>query len=173
MGDIIPYRKVEVMQQADEVRILLIKEATMSVDDFVPEGGVEEVDLGVDLDTIPAQHAVPSGEYLLTLADVSIDKQKPEKGEGKYIKATFEVANDSDAKLINEFMMLPKEGDPERRSKNRLRRIGDFYKTFKIPSTGPVRLTNYVGNQGYAALSVETDEKYGDQNRISRFIPQK
>jgi hypothetical protein len=70
-------------------------------------------------------------------------------------------------------MILPAANDKERKVKNRLRAIGDFYKTFQIPSSGPVRFSDYLGNQGYATLTLEHSQDYGDQNRVSRFIPQK
>lgn len=145
----------------------------MAVDDFVPESRIEELDLGTDLDTIPPQHAVPAGEHLLTLVDCEVRQQKPEKGSGKFIIAQLEVSNDPDAKLITQVMMLPSTADKERKVKNRLRNIGDFYKTFSIPSSGPVRFSDYLGNQGWATLTIENSTEYGDQNKIGRFIPRK
>jgi hypothetical protein len=145
----------------------------MAVDDFVPETGVEELDLGVDLETVPPQHAVPAGEHLLTLVDCEVRQQKADKGSGKFIIAQLEVSSDPDAKLISHVMMLPAASDKERKVKNRLRNIGDFYKTFSIPSSGPVKFSDYLGNQGWATLTIENSTEYGDQNRIGRFIPKK
>lgn len=143
----------------------------MSLEDqFSPNAGDEEVDLGVNLDEVPAQHAVPEGEYLLTLVDAKIMNQKPEKGTGKFIMASLEVANDPDSKLITHVMMLPSHEDKERTQKSRLRNIGDFYKTFKIPASGPVKLSSYLGNQGFGLLKLELDPTYGEQNRISKFV---
>ena len=145
----------------------------MSLDDqFKPEGseGTDELDLGVNLDEVPSQHAVPEGEHKLTLIDCSIEQQKPEKGTGKYIKALFEVAGDPDSKLITHVMMLPGSGDKDRQVKNRLRSIGDFYKAFNIPSSGAVQFSSYFGNEGWALLKIEDSADFGDQNRIRRFI---
>jgi len=144
----------------------------MALDDFAPEV-TDELDLGVDLDEVPPQHAVPTGEYLLTLVDCSVEQQKPEKGSGKFIKASFEISDDENSKLITHVMMLPSSDDKARTIKNRLRNIGDFYKTFKIPSSGTVRFSDYLGNQGWASLKVESTNDYGEQNRIVKFIPNK
>lgn len=140
----------------------------MSLDDaFVPESGVE-IDLGVNLDDIPPQHAAPEGEYRLILSDVEIGES--EKTGGRYIRATLEIADDPDAKLISHIMMLPASDDKERKRKNRLRAIGDFYKAFGIPSSGVVKLDQYLGNQGFAILRIDDDKEYGEQNRIRRFV---
>jgi hypothetical protein len=141
----------------------------MSVEDFVPEVS-DELDLGVDLSTVPQQHAVPSGEYLVVLADCSIESQKPEKGSGKFIKAVFEIEDDPDAKLITHVMMIPSSSDKKRTANGRLRAIGDFYKAFNIPSSGAVRLSEYIGNRGWVTLKVEVSEDYGEQNRVVKFI---
>lgn len=143
----------------------------MSLDDaFTNEAGATEIDLGVNLDDIPSQHAVPEGEYQLILASCEIRDQKPEKGTGRFIMATFEVTEDPDAKLITHVMMLPAAADPDRKRNNRLRAIGDFFKCFNIPSQGPVNLAAYEGNTGWAILSVEDGGEYGEQNRVKRFI---
>lgn len=146
------------------------------MDDFTPEGQ-EELDLSVaygqEIGDIPDQHAVPEGEYELRLLSVSRETQKEEKGSGRYIKAVFEVTSDPDSKLITHVMMEPKPTDKERQIKNNLRKIADFYRTFEIPLSGPVRLQNYEGNVGWAVLTSETSNEYGDQNRVKRFVPKK
>lgn len=145
----------------------------MALDDVFTNESNTEIDLGVDLETIPEQHAVAAGEYQLILVSCEIKDQKPEKGTGKFIQASFEIADDPDAKIINHVMMLPASSDPERKKNNRLRAIGDFFKTFDIPSKGAVNLTAFEGNNGWAILSVEDGGEYGEQNRVKRFIPRK
>lgn len=143
----------------------------MALDDaFTNEVGNTEIDLGVNLDDVPEQHAVPAGEYQLLLASCEVRDQKPEKGTGRFIMATFEVVDDPDAKLITHVMMLPAADDPDRKKNNRLRNIGDFFKTFGIPSRGAVNLAAYEGNTGWAILSIEDGGEYGEQNRVKRFI---
>jgi hypothetical protein len=138
-------------------------------DTFTPEGATT-LDLGIDLDTVPEQAAVPAGEYQLTLVSAEIRDQKPEKGTGKFIQATFEVVDAPDSKLLNHIMMLPGKDDAPRKGQNRLRAIGDFFKAFGIPSSGPVNLDGYSGHTGWAILSVEDGGEYGEQNRVKRFI---
>lgn len=143
----------------------------MALDDgFVTESNETELDLGVDLDTVPAQHAVPGGEYQLCLVSAEIKNQKPEKGDGKFIQASMEVVGDPNSKLINHVMMLPAASDDDRKKNSRLRNIGDFYKAFNIPVVGKVNLASYLGNFGYAILVVEDRDEYGEQNRVKRFV---
>ena len=146
----------------------------MALDDTFPtEMDNTELDLGVNLDEVPAQHAVPGGEYQLCLVSSEIKQQKPEKGDGKFIQASFEVVGDPDSKLINHVMMLPNASDDDRKKNARLRNIGDFFKTCSIPSTGKVNLAAYNGNFGFAILIIEDGGEYGEQNRIRRFITPK
>jgi len=143
----------------------------MAIDDtFTPEMDGVELDLGVDLDTIPPQTAVPGGEYQLALVGCEVKDQKPEKGNGKFIQATFEIVGAPDSKLINHVMMLPAADDQDRKRKNRLRNIGDFYKAFNIPASGKVNFANFMGAFGYALLVVEDGGEYGEQNKVKRFI---
>lgn len=143
----------------------------MALDDaFVSETGATEIDLGVNLDEVPSQHAVPAGEYQLMLASAEVRDQKPDKGTGRFIMATFEILGDPDAKLITHVMMLPAADDNDRKKNNRLRNIGDFFKCFGIPSKGSVNLSAYEGNQGWAILNVEDGGEFGEQNRVKRFI---
>lgn len=144
----------------------------MALDDpFVPETDTgTEIDLGVNLDEIPEQRAVPEGEYQLLLVDAEVKQQKPEKGTGRFIQATIEIVDAPDSKLVNHIMMLPQEGDNERKRNNRLRNIGDFFRTFGIPRQGSVNLSAYAGNTGWGILTVEDGKEYGEQNRIKRFI---
>ena len=142
----------------------------MSLDDAFTTEQNTELNLGVNLDEVPAQHAVPEGEYQLTLVTCEIKEQKPEKGTGRFIMATLEIVSDPDTKLITHVMMLPAADDNERKRNNRLRNIGDFFKCFGIPSSGPVNLAAFEGNTGWAILGVEDGGQYGEQNRVKRYI---
>lgn len=139
-------------------------------DAFTPETGATEIDLGVNLDDVPAQSAVPEGEYQLTLLSAEVKDQKPDKGRGRFIQATFEIVSEPDSKLITHVMMLPAPDDNDRKRNNRLRNIGDFFKAFSIPSQGSVNLAAYEGNTGWAILRVEDSGEFGEQNRVKRFI---
>jgi hypothetical protein len=139
------------------------------MEDFTQEN-LSYVDLGVDLDTVPEQHAVKAGEHPLQLLKAEIKTQKPEKGTGKFIQATIEVTDDPNSKLITHVMMMPTADDNQRKINARLRAIGDFYKAFGIPSAGPVNLEEYVGNQAWGNLTEEEDPQYGMQNRIKNFV---
>lgn len=143
----------------------------MALDDTFPtESNDTELDLGVNLDDVPAQHAVPGGEYQLCLVNAEVKNQKPEKGDGKFIQASLEVVGYPNSKLINHVMMLPSQNDEDRKKNARLRNIGDFYKAFGIPTVGKVNLASYFGNFGYGILTVEDGNEYGEQNRVKRFV---
>lgn len=139
-------------------------------DAFAPEEELEEsVDYGEDLDDIPPQHTVPNGEYNLQITGLKRGHSKNDPSWA-YTMAYFDILGDADAKTVIHVMMDPKDGDTEKQRKQRLREIGDFRRAFDIPRAGEVRLSEYIGQTGWAVLSEEEDKQYGLQNKVKSFI---
>lgn len=136
-------------------------------------GGTSEeesfIDLG-DLTGVPEQHALPAGEARLRGVSLEKRKQKPEKGNGEFLMAIFEPVDDPNGKLINHVMMLPKDDDDERTTNQKLRRIRDFRQAFGLGIIGPLNFVDFEGALGWAILTVEEDDQYGEQNRIKKFV---
>jgi len=128
------------------------------------------LDLG-NLDDVPDLGTVPDGtEAQLQISSLEVRSQKPEKGTGKFVMATFDIVGEPNTKRISHVMMLPAEGDDEKKRNSRLRAIRTFYEAFAIPTSGQVNMEDYVGNTGWAILAEEEDKDYGMQNRVRKFI---
>jgi hypothetical protein len=109
---------------------------------------------------------VPGGVF--SLSRKREIKQRSLSRARQLIQAQLEVVGDPNSKLIKQIMMLPNASDDDRKKNARLRNIGDFYKAFGIPSVGKVNLASYFGNFGWAILTVEDGNEYGEQNRVMR-----
>jgi hypothetical protein len=124
-----------------------------------------------NLDDVPDLGTVPDGtEANLQIISLELKQQKPEKGTGKFIMVGFDIIGEPNTKRITHIMMLPAEGDDEKKRNYRLRSIRTFYEAFAIPTSGQVNLGDYVGNAGWAILAEEESEGFGMQNRIRKFI---
>ncbi len=135
----------------------------------------EEVfmEFGDDLTGVPDEKTVPAGEYELRLLKVELKQQKPEKGNGQFLRCLFDIPAEADAKLVNHTLMLPSASDDERTRNNRLRNIRDFHTAFDIPLSGRVNYEEVIGNTGWANIREEESEEYGMQNSIRRFMPRR
>lgn len=141
------------------------------LDDFVQEEDQFDLggDVGIpDVDSVPPQHSVAPGEYRLRL--VTCEKRKSKKTQDPMIYTVLEVTTDPDSKLITHVMMIPTSADKERTVKNRVRAIADFYRAFGIPTSGPVQLGSYVGQEAWGILTEEEDATYGMQNRLKSWV---
>lgn len=123
----------------------------------------------MDLENVSEPTPVPGDEeYELRILEVILKENK--NGE-PYIMPRFEVIGHPTAKDFGEYIPLPHSGmDPKKmeRSKYRLKL---FLTTFNLPLTTSLDIEDMVGSTGWAILGVESDEQYGDSNKIKRFLP--
>ena len=130
------------------------------------------LDLG-NLEDVPELTTVVDGEYELQLTSLEVGEsgQQSKHPGDKYLMAKVDVVGKPTSKSIVHVMMLPTERDGEKQKLSRLRAIKNFYKAFKIPTSGPIEFNSYIGNTGWALLREEEsdDPQYGMQNRVRRF----
>lgn len=124
---------------------------------------------GIDVN-VPDPEAVEAGTYELRLIGADIRKQKPEKGQGRFIFARFAIVGEQSAKSVTNVMMFPDGKDEDRDYMNKLT-IRRFYDAFGVDYSGSdVDLADGKGNTHWAILGVETNPQYGDQNKIQRWV---
>lgn len=121
--------------------------------------------LDLNLNDVEDLHAVPDGEYLLTLIEAIV---APSKAGNDQIVATLRLENDVNSKDIKIYMGLPTPEDDEKVVANKKRRIKKFYDRFKIDYSA--ELKTGLGHQAWALLEYQDDEQWGPQNRVRRFI---
>ncbi len=126
------------------------------------------VDLDVD---VPDPVAVAEAQYEIIQRSASVRQQRPEKGTGKYIFVLFEIAGETNAKMVTHVMMFPQDSDDEKTVYNRRLAIRQYYEALSISVDGNAAdLSTGNGNSTFAFLTCRTDPEYGDQNSIRRFI---
>lgn len=129
----------------------------------------ETFDLGMEgLDDAVEPYALPDG----TEAQVRILQVHGKKREdgSQYWLVTLETPEHPFAKLITHFVELPQYEANARRKNTARFRLKAFCEAFGVDTQGSLRLDELVGREGWAILSLQRSETYGDQNRIGRFI---
>jgi len=140
--------------------------------------------LDIDFDDVVEFNAVPAGEYRVRITEAKIWEEDPNKGNRRALRVTLDIVDHALAKPVSHFMNLPvdptpeEQADPEllkkyqRRTNMQKLSLKNFFEAFRIdPKTTSIE--SYAGEECFAVLSVFTDDKYGEQNRVDRFIVSK
>lgn len=121
---------------------------------------------------LPEQQPVPAGEYELQILSATKKDGVSKKNQQPYssINITLQIISQPDAKNIYHTIFLPKEGDKPEDVNQFYRRVRAFLRAFKLPlEFDPENLDNWVGATGFAILSLDSDEEYGERNNVKRF----
>ena len=97
-------------------------------------------------------------------------KQDTDKNSNPYILPRFEIIDEPLAKEFTKFLHLPNPEMTEKKlnaCKNNLRH---FFAAFDVDTSGPIDLDNLIGEEGWAILGLETNEQFGEQNYVKRFV---
>lgn len=116
--------------------------------------------------------AVPGGEeYEIKLISVEVRTQKPEKGDGKFVRASIRIIGVKGASLLGHTMMLP-DGKDEDNDEFRNLTLQRFYDGFSISHEDgeDIDLTEGLGNTTRVILNAKESEGYGLQNNIVRYL---
>jgi hypothetical protein len=122
-----------------------------------------------DLDNLPELEAVAAGEYQLKIQKAEVKQQDPAKGNSQFLSLSFEILSDNpNVKNVSHVIMLPNNSVDDKENYSRKRRIKAFIEAFKIGM--PFEADQLGGETGWALLSLETSDEYGDQNRVKKFV---
>lgn len=120
------------------------------------------------LDDVVEPYALPDGTEA-QLRIMNIHSKKRDDGT-QYWLVTLETVEHPFAKLITHFVELPQYVGNPRQKNNARFRLKSFCEAFDIDTRGSLKLDDLVGREGWAILSLQRSEQYGEQNRVARFI---
>ena len=124
--------------------------------------------LDFNLENVKELATVPEGEYQVRV--VACEMKQSQKTGGNYLNVRLELADEPDSKNITHILMLPADGDDDKRRNSRLRAVKGFYEAFEVDYTKPVESDDLQGLTGWAIVVEENSDEYGTQNRVRRFV---
>ena len=105
-------------------------------------------------------------EYEIRIVGATVNNDKNGK---PYFLPRFEIVGEPSAKEFTKFMRLPHDEMNDKQRNNCLWQLKCFYEAFGI--TSPIGDENdIIGETAYAILGVNSDEEYGDQNYVKKFV---
>lgn len=95
-----------------------------------------------------------------------------EKNGVHWYSPVFDVPEEPLAKEFSDFMWDLADLDKltEKQGAAALRRFRDFAKAFGIDFSRPFDWEELVGLDGWVILGIQKDEKYGEQNTVSKYL---
>ncbi len=106
-------------------------------------------------------------EYKLRIIDCKVDTNK---NGAPYILPRFEIVDEPLSKEFTKYLPLPHNEMTEKKLNTTKLNLKRFFDAVGIDPNGPINTEDLIGLEGWAILGVETDDQYGDQNYIKRFV---
>lgn len=124
--------------------------------------------------------AVEEGEYTIRIIDWRTDKKgtvlQKDKNDNPYIMPILEVIECPEAKFaknFSHFLRLPHTEMAEK-DKNAARwELRNFFRCFEIDYSQRIDYEDCIGTSGEVLLIVSSDEGYGEQNKVKRFLSER
>lgn len=123
---------------------------------------------GFNFDEVVEPQAVEAGEYQLRIIDCS--EPKEDKNGNMYIMPRLEVVDVPTGKDFTYFLGLPSSEMDAKQLNKCLVKLKNFGIAFGVDMSRQVDVEELVGLTGWAILGVESNEQYGDQNYVKKFI---
>lgn len=113
--------------------------------------------------------AVPAGEYELsvTSAEVVPLKNDPDKEQ---IALSFKIEDEPTAKSLRDWIGIPHSSDDEATKNRKLLKLKAFCESADYDYADGIDTDLLPGMVVKAMLTVQNDETYGDQNRVTRYV---
>lgn len=124
--------------------------------------------LDVNLQDTPELEALAEGEYKVQINRV--EEGESQTGSGKYLLFRLEVPSEPTSKDITDVIMLDDPSQSEKTNIKRLNRLKRALDAFGYDYSDGVNTEDLEGLEAWAYLTVEEDPKYGEQNRVSRYV---
>ena len=121
------------------------------------------------LDNSQEPYALKDGsEVMLRIIDVRLDKRDD---ESEYYTVRMEVPSETYSKEITDWLNVPSRNLDAKRLNAARQKMLHFMECFSIDRTTLTDpLEDWVGQEGWAILSLSKSEQYGEQNRIAKYI---
>lgn len=124
----------------------------------------------LDIDVSGAQEpkTVEAGtECKLRIIDV---RQDINKHNHAYFMPRFDVTDEPLAKDFTDYMEIPHD-EMDAKTKARAEwKIRTFLEAFGLPISGSLNPDEWKGLTGWAILGVSTDDTYGEQNTVRKYV---
>lgn len=113
--------------------------------------------------------AVPAGEYELSItsAEVVPLKKDPDK---RQIALSYKIEGEPLAKSVRDWIGIPHATDDSDIENKKLLKLQAFCDSAQYDYSNGIDTDELPGMVVKAMLTVENDETYGDQNRITRYV---
>ena len=143
--------------------------------DLTTKEGSDELGMGfleVNLSDIPKLVTVEEGEHRVRCTSVLGKKSTTVRTSGQsMLLLRFVPAEEQYGKEFTHVIMLPYAGIDERDKINRLNALKEACDALGVDySGGQVNFRDFIGAEGYAILSVEQTDRYGEQNRVQEWV---
>ena len=124
----------------------------------------------LDIDTTGAQEpkVIPAGsECKVRIIDVRHDT---DKNGNPYLMPRFDIVDEPLAKDFTDFMGLSYDGQSEKEKERADWKVKTFLASFDLPDPYKGAPEDMQGHTGWAILGVKTDDTYGEQNTVRKYV---
>lgn len=122
------------------------------------------------LDDIPELRILPAGsEVKLRILDVKLE---PDTKGNLMLKLHTDIPGELMTKDVYWHCHFPKADMSEGRIFILKKELNSFCAAFEIDKEADNDTSDWLGKEGWAILGVESDEKYGDKNTVTRWMKQ-
>jgi len=124
----------------------------------------------LDIDTTGVQEpkVMPAGsECKLRIIDVRHDT---DKNGNPYLMPRFDIVNEPLAKDFTDFMGLSYDGQGEKEKERADWKVHTFLASFGLSDPYKGSPEEMSGHTGWAILGTKTDDTYGEQNTVRKYV---
>ena len=124
--------------------------------------------LDIDVTSAKEPTVMPAGsEVKLRIIDVRADT---DKNGNPYLMPRFDVVDEPLAKDFTDFMGLTYDGQDEKEKARNEWKVNTFLSAFGLPNPYHGDTADMQGKTGWAILGSKTDDTYGEQNTVRKYV---
>jgi hypothetical protein len=125
--------------------------------------------LNEDTENAPVFTTLPNGTEV-ELRILSAEMKNAKSSGAPMLAMKMDVPAEPYAKDIFHNIMLPAQGDDDKKRAQKLNRLKEFKATFGLPASGPIASEDMEGARGWAILREEEGLNGEMQNSIQKFV---
>jgi hypothetical protein len=123
--------------------------------------------LDINLGDAQEPKAAKEGEYIVRIVDIN---EGIDKNGHNYLQPILDIPGEPTAKSFSHFLGLPYEGMDEKSRNNSKWRLKLFFEAFGIDHSKTIDTAAIKGRQAWAILGVDSNDQYGEQNFVKKFV---